>query len=93
MAGAGGDVLTGGAGHDLMSGGAGADLFVFAPGAGRDTIKGFVIGVDHLSFDGVGAVALKVTGGRATISYGEGDVLAISGPGIAQGLTLDMLLI
>lgn len=93
VAGAGGDVLTGGAGHDLMSGGAGADLFVFAPGAGRDTIKGFVIGVDHLSFDGVGAVALKVTGGRATISYGEGDVLAISGPGIAQGLTLDMLLI
>lgn len=93
VAGSGGDVLTGGAGNDFLTGGAGADLFVFAAGSGRDTIKGFVAGLDHLSLEGITDAALKIAGNRAIISYGDGDVLTLTGLSLTQGLTLDDLLI
>lgn len=92
VAGSAGDVLNGGAGNDNLSGGAGADLFVFAAGSGRDAIKGFVVGVDHLVLDGVTDAVLKVTGTRATISFGQGDVISLSGLTDVQSLTLDSFL-
>jgi Ca2+-binding RTX toxin-like protein len=85
-------VLNGGAGHDNLSGGAGADLFVFSAGSGRDAIKSFVVGVDHLVLDGVTDAVLKVAGTRATISFGQGDVISLSGLTDVQSLTLDSFL-
>jgi Ca2+-binding RTX toxin-like protein len=92
VAGSEGDVLSGGAGNDNLSGGAGADLFVFSAGSGRDAINGFVVGVDNLLLDGVIDAALKVAGTRATISFGEGDVITLTGLTDVHRLTLDSLL-
>lgn len=92
-AGSDGDILDGGAGNDLLSGGAGADLFVFSAGFGRDAIKGFVQGVDHLSLDGLTGGVLKVVGTTATISFGVDNVITLSGLTDPSHLTLDSLLI
>jgi len=48
--GAGNDRLIGGLGNDILTGGAGADTFVFATGLGKDTVKDFTPGTDHLEF-------------------------------------------
>ena len=44
----GNDTLHGGAGADTLTGGAGNDTFVFAPGAGHDTVTDFGQGADRL---------------------------------------------
>lgn len=44
----GADLLAGGAGCDALTGGRGADVFVFAPGAGKDTIRDFETARDHI---------------------------------------------
>jgi Ca2+-binding RTX toxin-like protein len=92
-AGADGDVLFGGAGNDLLSGGAGADVFVFAAGSGRDTVKNFVVGVDHLSFDGLTNGVLKVVGTTALITFGIDHAISLTGLTDTQHLTMDNLLI
>jgi Ca2+-binding RTX toxin-like protein len=48
---AGDDWLSGGAGFDVLRGGAGADTFVFAAGAGRDTVADFESGFDRIGLD------------------------------------------
>ena len=52
----GNDVLIGGAGVNIMTGGAGADLFVLSPGATRDTITDFELGVDRIDMSGFGRI-------------------------------------
>lgn len=47
--GAGDDVLRGGRGDDVLVGGAGADVFRFSAAGGRDAIRDFVPGVDHIA--------------------------------------------
>ena len=49
--GAGNDRLFGGAGNDRLTGGAGKDVFVFAKGAGADTITDFQDGVDRIQIN------------------------------------------
>ena len=88
-----GDVLTGGEGHDLLSGGAGEDLFVFAAGFGRDTIKGFVPGQDHLDFGGAAGGALRLVGGTAVISFASGDSVTIANLPEQGAATLDLFLL
>ncbi len=61
-AGSDGDWLSGGAGNDLMTGGAGSDTFVFAAGSGRDTVKTFDYGVDHISLADPSGATLRVVG-------------------------------
>ena len=59
---AGNDRLIGGRGSDLMSGGPDADTFVFQAAQSRagdvDTITGFVVGQDHLQFQGLSVTQL-----------------------------------
>ena len=50
--GAGDDTLSGGAGVDQLTGGLGADVFVMVLDTGRDTIKDFVSGTDHIALEG-----------------------------------------
>lgn len=88
-----GDVLDGGAGNDLLSGGAGADLFVFAAGFGRDVIKGFVPGDDHVDFADLSGATFRVSGSTATISFAAGDSLTINSLPDDIPLTLDIFLI
>lgn len=93
VAGADGDVLFGGAGNDLFSGGFGADVFHFVAGDGRDAIKGFSVGIDEIDLGGATNAALTVRGNRATITYGDGDVIVLTGLTVTTGLTLDSFLI
>ena len=59
--GGGNDRLVGDAGRDFLSGGAGADTFAFSAaahtpvGAGRDIIRDFVSGVDHIDLSAMDA--------------------------------------
>ena len=91
--GIGGDQLYRAAGNDSFSGGVGADLFVFSVGSGRDPINSLVVGVEHFVLNGVTDAVLKVTGTRAIISFGRGDVISPSGLTDVQTLTLDRFLI
>jgi Ca2+-binding RTX toxin-like protein len=52
--GEGNDVLDGGQGDDRLAGGAGSDVFVYSASlpAGSDIVTDFVVGVDHLRFEG-----------------------------------------
>ena len=49
--GGGSDLLEGGRGRDDLTGGRGADTFLFATGAGKDTITDFQQGVDRIRID------------------------------------------
>ncbi|WP_296425649.1 calcium-binding protein [Yoonia sp.] len=86
--GSGNDVLDGGAGDDMLIGGAGVDTFIFASGA--DTIADFMQGSDRITLDvalwtgltsGSDLLAVYGTfdGTRATIDFGDGNVLHIDG--------------
>jgi len=52
--GLGADTFTGGVGDDFLTGGGDANDFVFRPGDGRDSISGFIDGVDSLVFGNFG---------------------------------------
>ncbi|NBZ89190.1 choice-of-anchor L domain-containing protein [Stagnihabitans tardus] len=88
-----GSLLVGGEGNDLLSGGAGADLFAFAPGFGRDTVKGFEIGVDHLDFGGASGATLRFNGGTVLISFATGESVTIGNLPEQALATLDLFLI
>jgi len=49
------DRLDGGTGNDVLRGGLGDDAFVFHAGSGRDVIRDFGRGNDHIELSGVGA--------------------------------------
>lgn len=57
------DDLIGGAGRDILNGGSGRDFFVFEtasespPGAGRDTIQDFQLGLDAIDLERIDASA------------------------------------
>ena len=75
----GADVLRGDQGGDSLSGGAGADTFVFADGAGADTILDWEDGLDVLDFAGVASVTTfadltitEVSGTQTDIAYDDG---------------------
>jgi serralysin len=68
--GPGDDWLAGGAGDDLLSGGAGNDTFVFRPGWGDDTIRGFDSS-DTIDLRGFGASSFEELGQVAAIVQGE----------------------
>ncbi len=79
LGGAGDDVLSGGLGHDRATGGAGADSFNFASILdGRDTIRDFQHGVDHIGLD---AAAF---GFSAPLADGV-DFIDLSGGGAVTG--------
>ncbi|NUB46445.1 hypothetical protein GEU84_018795 [Fertoebacter nigrum] len=88
-----GDVLNGGAGNDLLSGGAGADLFVFEAGFGRDSIKGFTLGMDHLDFGDLSGAMLRTIGTTALISFATGDSVTLSGLPDMTAMSLDLFLV
>lgn len=68
------NVLNGGAGKDTLTGGAGADTFILdwleTSSAGKDTIKDFVSGADHIELSKLGFTALKDYG-VGTLSSNE----------------------
>ena len=76
------DKLCGGGGSDLLCGGAGGDVFVFGLGTGRDVIRDYQPGIDHLL--GLGGVipVITVEGGDALIRFGAEEVLLL---GVAPG--------
>jgi Ca2+-binding RTX toxin-like protein len=51
---AGNDVLNGGGGRDYLYGGPGSDTFVFKRGEANGDVTDFVLGEDHLRFEGYG---------------------------------------
>ncbi|MEI6096850.1 MAG: M10 family metallopeptidase C-terminal domain-containing protein, partial [Alphaproteobacteria bacterium] len=70
--GKGGDVLQGGAGDDRMAGGGGADMFVFtAADSGRDVIRDFAAGQDHLDLSGFDGVVVSLRRGNTVIMAGD----------------------
>lgn len=93
--GAGDDVIRGGGGKDILDGQAGADIFLFTTGDSLDRIHGFAIGEDLIQFfDSVSnfsALTLSEFNGDATVTYGAGDTIILTG--IDVGLvTADMFL-
>ena len=78
-AGGGADDIQGGAGTDTLIGGGDADVFLFADGAGSDTILDWEDGLDVLNFAGVSSVSSiadlnvnAVSGLQTDISYDDG---------------------
>jgi len=88
-----GDWLIGGQGNDLLSGGAGADIFVFAPGSGRDTVKSFTLGVDHVDLGSFVGAVLTVTGTTAVLRLGAETSVTFSGISNAADWSLENLLV
>ena len=99
--GAGDDRVDGGAGDDVLFGGAGADTFVF--NHGTDLISDFEQGLDQIVLDPAlwtgftsAADVLFVYGtfadGRATIDFGDGNILTIDGITDYAGLADDISL-
>lgn len=80
VGGAGSDSLVGGAGADNLSGGADGDYFIFAAGAGGDTVSSiagdiitdFVTGADKLQFDNALFTALGADGELTTAAFWSG---------------------
>ncbi|MDK3019915.1 M10 family metallopeptidase C-terminal domain-containing protein [Pseudodonghicola flavimaris] len=83
--GGGDDRIAGGAGRDVLTGGAGADLFIFTPddGAGRDRIRDFTPGRDHIDLR-----ALDLTPDDLTIAPRHGGADSLLSFGIGTPLTL-----
>lgn len=92
-AGSDGDRLVGGLGNDLLVGGAGEDVFVFAPGSGKDAVKGFTLGVDHVDLGGFGGAKLIVSATSALLQLDADTNVMFTGISDAQHWTLDALLI
>lgn len=92
-AGNGGDTLTGDAGSDLLVGGAGSDLFVFAAGSGRDTVKSFELGIDHVSLASLTGATLRLIGTTAVLQIDGSTSVTFSGVVDPANWTLDALLV
>lgn len=86
----GADSLTGAAGNDTLDGGAGDDIFVFAAGAGADSIIGFEgegsSGGDVITIAGItdfatiqAATSYNSGASTATINLGGGNVITVTG--------------
>jgi Ca2+-binding RTX toxin-like protein len=81
----GADRLEGLGGDDLLTGGADADTFVFAAGAGNDTITDWQDGIDALELDGIAVASQTVAEatGDATddtvVTFDSGDVVILAG--------------
>ena len=82
------DKLYGGAGDDTLTGGGGRDTFVFR--SGRDTITDFTYDVDLITLDDVlwdgtqniAAVIAQsgsIKAGSASLDFGDGNVLTLTG--------------
>jgi Ca2+-binding RTX toxin-like protein len=86
--GAGSDWLAGGAGNDLLNGGEGWDRFLFAQGAGRDTIGDFQVGTDMIDLSGYlgakgeamnfEALAIAQNGANTVITLGTSDSITLN---------------
>jgi serralysin len=78
---AGDDIVTGGGGNDNLTGGAGSDTFVYAAGAGNDTINDFDAwadgGQDFLDISGFGINAADFAARVAIIDVGNDTVIRI----------------
>ena len=97
--GAGADRLIGGKGNDMLTGGAGADTFVFAPGAGFDTVLDFNRSSDllELSLTGFANAAEVVASFVDTLlgmelRYGNGDRLLLLGENRADVTAANIVL-
>jgi Ca2+-binding RTX toxin-like protein len=82
--GAGQDRLDGGAGDDRLAGGGGSDIFVFAAGAGADTISRFADGrgraddrvdVSAYGFGSVREIGIARDGADVVLTLGGGDTV------------------
>ena len=73
-AGKAGGTLNGGAGNDKLYGGAGKDTFVYASGAGSDTIKDFEESQDTLEISGSVISSAEVADGNMVLTVGFGSV-------------------
>jgi Ca2+-binding RTX toxin-like protein len=76
--GSGADRLDGGTGRDTLWGGTGADVFVFQQGDGRDVLRDFQNGLDHIRLEGsAGFASLTFSAGvgGTWVDYGDGAVL------------------
>ncbi|MGZ2256588.1 calcium-binding protein [Roseobacter sp. A03A-229] len=75
--GGGQDRIIGGTGDDSLTGGRGADIFEFAVGDGSDVVTDFNVGVDALTFTGVGTEDIAVVADETdtTLSYGDSTLL------------------
>ena len=74
----GNDRLDGGTGRDQLWGGTGADVFVFQQGDGRDVLRDFQNGTDHIRVEGTsgyGSLAFSAGTGGTWVDYGNGAVL------------------
>ncbi|WP_168733043.1 choice-of-anchor L domain-containing protein [Aliigemmobacter aestuarii] len=92
-AGSGGDTLAGEAGNDLLTGGAGSDLLVFTPGSGRDTVKSFDLGIDHISLTDATGASLRAVGSILLLTIDPATSVTFTGVTDAAGWTLDALLV
>jgi len=73
------DLLVGGLGNDNLNGGNGSDTYLFAPGEGTDTIRGFDVAEDFIALtNGLSAPSLGVSQvGRHTELSAGSEVLAV----------------
>jgi Ca2+-binding RTX toxin-like protein len=66
------DVLQGGAGDDVLAGGRGADVFVFTSADhGRDVIRDFAVGQDHIDLSGLPSYDVTLRHGNTVITAGD----------------------
>jgi Ca2+-binding RTX toxin-like protein len=81
---AGDDTLRGGAGNDMLTGDQDADIFIFAKGAGKDTVTDFEAGIDEIRLGGLKGAEdfadmlenhIKQKGDDLWITYGDDTVV------------------
>ncbi len=81
--GAGNDLIRGRGGNDVLDGQGGADTFVFTAGDGIDRIHGFDLTADLIRIEGAVAgfaeLGIGTFNGDASITYGQGDVILLTG--------------
>ncbi len=81
------DILNGGRGHDRLIGGAGADQFVFNAHSGKDVIRDFQDGIDHIRIHapGLAFADLSISGDTTHTDIAFGTT-TIHLPGIDNAL-------
>ncbi|MGJ8605826.1 MAG: DUF4214 domain-containing protein [Marivita sp.] len=84
----GNDTLSGGGGNDTLTGGTGSDDFVIQPGDGIVRITDYLLLSDNLDLSGFGradvvqALATAQNANGVVLTFGDGTVLNIQGPGV-----------